>query len=282
MQGDLADLVEEERSIPLRQRQAAHGVRDGAGEGAPLVTEEGALDELLRQRGAVDRDERARRAGAVQVQRASDELLPGSRRADDERRATELRHRANLVAEGPHDVALSDEPHPIDARPAGVAELEAEKDPVANRDARAGREERGPGDARHRGGLARVEADLEQRPLRGRDRIDLEALDVGAPADVELLAADLRVIEGVARLVAPERSEEWRAASDREPLRVRDRRAERDGSEAAQVAMIEQAEARLSLSPIVVGSRRPAVVAPAGAVQRGGVGASRGHRGVLA
>jgi hypothetical protein len=46
--GDLAGLVEEQRPIRLRQREAARRVRGGAGEAAPLVPEERRFQQLGR------------------------------------------------------------------------------------------------------------------------------------------------------------------------------------------------------------------------------------------
>ena len=63
LQGQLADLVEEERA-PVGQLEAADPPGDGAGEGALLVAEQLALDEPRGEGGAVDLDQRpARPAG---------------------------------------------------------------------------------------------------------------------------------------------------------------------------------------------------------------------------
>ena len=57
LDGDLADLVEEQRAA-VRELEASGLARDRARERAALVAEELALDELLRDRGAIDLDER--------------------------------------------------------------------------------------------------------------------------------------------------------------------------------------------------------------------------------
>ncbi len=100
LDGDLADLVEEERAAGGELEPARLG-RDRAGEGAALVAEQLTLDQLLRDGRAVHLDERLAAARRVVVQRAGDELLAGAALPRDEHRGGAvghaLEHRVDLV-----------------------------------------------------------------------------------------------------------------------------------------------------------------------------------------
>ncbi len=96
LQGQLADLVEEERAA-VGQLEAADAPGDGAGEGALLVAEQLALDEPGGEGGAVDLDQRPGGAPAVRVDRPGDQLLAGAGLAGDEHRGVGRRHPADLV-----------------------------------------------------------------------------------------------------------------------------------------------------------------------------------------
>ena len=82
-EGDLADLIEEERAA-VGGFEAAGAVFDRAGEGAFDVAEELALVKLAGDGGAVDADERALGAAAETVDFAGDEFLAGAGFAEDE------------------------------------------------------------------------------------------------------------------------------------------------------------------------------------------------------
>ena len=99
LQGQLADLVEEERAA-VGQLEAADAPGDGAGEGALLVAEELALDEPRGEGGAVDLDQRPGGPPAVGVDRPGDQLLAGPRLAGDEHGGVGRRHPADLVEHG--------------------------------------------------------------------------------------------------------------------------------------------------------------------------------------
>src|SRR5262249_33951304 len=70
--GDLAHLVEEERSL-VGLFEPPLAARDGSGEGAPLVPEQLALQKALGQSGAVEADQGELGAGARAVDRLGDE-----------------------------------------------------------------------------------------------------------------------------------------------------------------------------------------------------------------
>src|SRR5262249_49832618 len=77
LEGNLADLVEEERP-PVGNFEPADLLPDRPGEGAPLVTEELALEETRGDRRAIQLDERPPSSRAEVVNLTRDELLPGT------------------------------------------------------------------------------------------------------------------------------------------------------------------------------------------------------------
>src|SRR5581483_9875325 len=96
LEGQLADLVEEERAA-VGQLEAADAPRVGPREGALLVPEQLALDERRRERGAVALDERAVPPRAPAVQRAREDALAGPRLSGDEHGRVDLRERHQTV-----------------------------------------------------------------------------------------------------------------------------------------------------------------------------------------
>jgi hypothetical protein len=91
VQGELADLVQEERPA-VGELEAAHAGGGRAREGALLVAEQLALDEGGRQGGTVDADQRARTPGAPVVDRPGQELLPRARLPKEQHRGVHRRH----------------------------------------------------------------------------------------------------------------------------------------------------------------------------------------------
>src|SRR5262249_18063023 len=106
--GEIADLVEEDRSVVRFDEEAAARLRC-AGECAARVAEELTLEERLRKRGAVDRDERFVRARTAGVDRARDELFARAGLARDEHRRRGRRDLIDERAELAHRRALPDE-----------------------------------------------------------------------------------------------------------------------------------------------------------------------------
>ena len=254
----LAELVEEQRAAVGGAEQAL-AVCVGARERPLAVAEQRALDQRLRQRAAVDGDERPGRARALVVQRPRDQLLAGAGGTDHQRRTAELRDRPDLVAQRPDDLALTHEPQPVRVGCAHAGELEAEEHAVADGDARARRELDRPGD-RRRGRAADRAAvevhDMERSP-RARHRLDLEALRVGEPAHAELLAADVRIVDGAR--AAADATERRIATPQREPV-DRHRAGHGQRADAIEVAVVEQPQPRrLRLMGSPAQPRRPAV-----------------------
>src|SRR6185295_15002032 len=91
LDGDLADLVEEERAA-MGRRQPAGAVALGVGEGPGDVAEELGLEQRPGQGGAVYGDERSAAPRAVDVQRPGDQLLAGAGLAEHEDGSVRARH----------------------------------------------------------------------------------------------------------------------------------------------------------------------------------------------
>src|SRR5438132_886323 len=83
LEGDLADLVEEERAA-MGHLEASDLLCDGPGEGAALVAEELALEKPRRDGRAIDLDEGPLPAAASVVDGARDRFLPRAGLAEDE------------------------------------------------------------------------------------------------------------------------------------------------------------------------------------------------------
>src|SRR5581483_551642 len=107
-EGDLGDLVEEERSA-FRGPEDAVVVVHGTGEGPATVAEELAVERRLREAGAVDRDERMARERTALVDRSRHELLPGAALPADQHGAFVLPDGADDPVDRLHRPALADE-----------------------------------------------------------------------------------------------------------------------------------------------------------------------------
>src|SRR6266567_512858 len=108
-QGQLADLVDEERSC-VGQREDPVSVLDGAGEGPAAVAEELALHETLGDRGAVEGDERAVPPGTALVDGPGNELFAGPAFAHDADIGVPARHLVDLGQDLSELSRLPDDP----------------------------------------------------------------------------------------------------------------------------------------------------------------------------
>ncbi len=106
VQGELADLVEEDRPA-VRPLEGALSILVRAGEGTPLVTEELRLDEVPAERPTIDDHEGAGRATARVVERAGGEVLAGAGLAVDEHAQLGRRDALEDPEDAPHDGALA-------------------------------------------------------------------------------------------------------------------------------------------------------------------------------
>src|SRR5262249_12673281 len=95
LEGNLADLVEEERPA-VRHLEAAELLSDRPGERAALVTEELALEQARRDRRAVYLDERPITADARIIDGGGPQLLAGAGLAQDEPARRPRRNRLDL------------------------------------------------------------------------------------------------------------------------------------------------------------------------------------------
>jgi hypothetical protein len=106
--GELADLVEEERSVG-GALEATDATGDGAGEGALFVPEELALEDGGRERSTVGMHEGAASARGSPVQRTRDEPLANARFSGDQHRRCGRRHAIELFHDAAHRRALRDQ-----------------------------------------------------------------------------------------------------------------------------------------------------------------------------
>ncbi len=109
LDGDLADLVEEQRAA-VGELEPPGLARRGAGERALLVAEQLRLHQRLRDRGAVDLDERPVLTARVLMQRLGDELLAGATLARDQHRRRRVGDLVDHLVDREHLIALADEP----------------------------------------------------------------------------------------------------------------------------------------------------------------------------
>src|SRR5205814_884140 len=104
-EGQLADLVEEERSV-VGLLEEPCPVRDGIGERAALVAEELALEQILRDGAAVHGDERAAAPARPAMDGARDELFADAALARDERGRLVVRDLRDRLEDRLHRRAL--------------------------------------------------------------------------------------------------------------------------------------------------------------------------------
>src|SRR6266403_5419531 len=108
LEGDLADLVEEQRAA-VRELEASDPLCDRAGECAALVTEQLALEQGRWDGRAIELDERAPAATAGVVNCARNQLLPGSGLPEDENGRVRRRHDLDLLQHLAKTRALADD-----------------------------------------------------------------------------------------------------------------------------------------------------------------------------
>src|SRR5690606_22531132 len=116
-EGELADLVEEDRAAARQLERAAAGAVC-TGERPLFVAEQLALDERFRQCSAVECDERRLWLAAEPVEVARYELLAGAALTEHEDGARDRREAADVVVQASHRAALADQwALALDARP---------------------------------------------------------------------------------------------------------------------------------------------------------------------